>query len=249
VILEIKKRKEDFFEENGDLSLKNKIPFIKVPPGKFQMGSVNELPYALETPVHKAVISESLSVAVYPVTQEQYQEIMGHNPAKFRHGKNLPVANVNWFDAKKFCQKLSGETGQLLRLPTETEWEYFCRAGSETEFFFGDDKKELVDYAWFEYNSNERTAPVGLKKPNDWGIHDIVGNVWEWCEDVWQSDYTGFPSDGSANLKNIEKQHQRSTRGGSWAMDAFRCRSSYRSHDWTDTKTEKLGFRIVLEEK
>jgi len=230
------------------LKIKNeKISFVKIPAGKFQMGSVNELPFALETPVHKAVISESFFVSQYLITQEQYKAVMQINPAHFRHEQNLPVENVTWFEAKSFCQKLTESAGKLIRLPNETEWEYLCRADSTTEFFFGDDENNLTEYAWFELNGGEKTHPVGLKKPNNWGLFDIAGNVWEWCEDVWKSDYQDFPSDGSPNLKNIEKQHRRATRGASFAMNAFRCRSSYRSFDWNDTATEKLGFRVIME--
>lgn len=226
----------------------NRIDFVKIPSGKFQMGSVNELPFALETPVHEAVISKSFFVSKFPVTQEQYENLTGINPSNFHHEKNLPVENVAWFEAKSFCQKLTEVSGKLIRLPSETEWEYFCRAGSATEYFFGNHENELADYAWFELNSSEKTHPVGLKNPNNWGLFDIVGNVWEWCEDVWKSDYNNFPTDGSANTLNVEKQHRRACRGGSFAMNAFRCRSTYRSFDWYDTANEKLGFRIVLEE-
>ena len=218
-----------------------------IPSGKFEMGSQNELPFALETPVHEAVISNSLFVSKFLVTQEQFEIVMNENPSKFRYEKNLPVENITWFDAKTFCRKLSEISTKLIRLPSETEWEYFCRAGSTGDFFFGDDETLLSDYAWFELNSDGKTHPVGLKKPNNWGLFDVVGNVWEWCEDVWKSDYNDFPADGSANLKNSEKQPRRSTRGGSFAMNSFRCRSTYRSFDWNDNAVEKLGFRIVLE--
>lgn len=211
------------------------------------MGSQNELPFALETPVHEAVISKSFFVSKFLITQEQYEAVMSINPAHFRHENNLPVENVDWFAAKQFCQKLTKISQKKIRLPSETEWEYFCRAGSTSDYFFGDDEKLLADYAWFELNSDEKTHPVGLKKPNNWGLFDVVGNVWEWCEDVWKGNYTDFPADGSANYGNIEKQHRRTTRGGSFAMDSFRCRSTYRSFDWNDTAIEKLGFRIVME--
>lgn len=237
---------EEIFLEIGESS-KIGIPLIKIPPGKFQMGSPNGLPFAPEIPVHEVVISYFFFVSRFLITQEQYKTLMGVNPSNFRYEINLPVENVSWFDAKAFCQKLTEGTGKLFRLPTETEWEYICRAGSTTEYFFGDSEKDLSEYAWFEINSDEKTHPVGLKKTNHWGIYDIVGNVWEWCEDVWKSDYSDFPADGSANLRNIEKQHRRSTRGGSWAMNDFRCRSSYRSFDWNDNITGKLGFRVVME--
>ena len=232
-----------FLEING-----HRIELVKIPAGKFEMGSVNELPFALETPVHEAIISKTFFVSKFLITQEQYEAVTGENPAKFRYEKNLPIENITWFDAKEFCRKLSEITGKPLRLPSETEWEYFCRAGSTADYFFGEDGHLLSEYAWFEANSNEKTHPVGLKRPNNWGLFDIVGNVWEWCEDVWKGDYNDFPTDGSANFRNIEKQHRRSCRGGSFAINAFRCRSSYRSFDWNDTANEKLGFRIIMEE-
>lgn len=234
------------FLEIGE-STETKMRFAPVLPGEFQMGSAGGLPYAPETPVHKVSVAYSFFVSCFPVTQEQYAALTGENPSGFRHAANLPVENVSWTDAKNFCQKLTEITGRLVRLPTETEWEYVCRAGSGSEYFFGDDEKDLKEYAWFEDNANEKTHPVGLKKPNAWNVYDIVGNVWEWCEDVWQSDYTDYPADGSPNLKNIARQLRRAVRGGSWAMNAFRCRSSYRSFDWHDNQTEKLGFRVVME--
>jgi formylglycine-generating enzyme required for sulfatase activity len=133
-----------------------------------------------------------------------------------------------------------------VRLPTEAEWEYVCRAGTDTEFYFGDEPNALSEHAWFDLNSNECTHPVGLKQPNPWGLHDIVGNVWEWCEDVWHGDYSGAPLNGSAWMANQDKQERRSVRGAAWNMDGFRCRSSYRSYDWKDAATNRLGFRIVL---
>jgi formylglycine-generating enzyme required for sulfatase activity len=221
------------------------VDLVKIPAGEFQMGSISELPYALETPVHSASISYEFFIGAFTITQEQFAAIMGTNPAHFRHAENLPIENVSWFDARTFCQKISEKTGRRIRLPSETEWEYVTRAGTTTEYFFGDDSAKLPDYAWFEINSSEQTAPIGLKKPNPWGIYDIVGNVWEWCEDAWKSDYNDFSPDGSAFTN--EKQPRRAVRGGAWNMDAFRCRSSYRSFDWNDAANNRLGFRIVVE--
>lgn len=234
---------------SGEAGSKLSLPLAKIPPGKFHMGSRNGLPFAPEDPVHEVVISYAFSVGRFLVTQKQYAAVMGNNPSHFDNHRDQPVDTVTWFDARQFCEKLSAMTGRKARLPSEAEWEYSCRANSTTEYFFGDEAKELHDYAWFEDNSPDRTMPVGLKKPNLWGLYDMVGNVWEWCEDVWNSGYSGAPSDGSAWLKNEERQGRRCVRGGAWNMDAFRCRSSYRSFDWNDTATDRLGFRIVLSEE
>lgn len=212
------------------------------------MGSVNGLPFAPETPVHTVRLAYSFFIACFPITQGQYQLVCGNNPSQFSDAENLPVENVSWFDAKLFCEKLSTLTQSHFRLPSEAEWEYICRAGATTEYFFGDNAQDLGNYAWYDLNSNEQTAPVGLKAPNPWGIYDLVGNVWEWCEDVWHGDYQNAPTDGSSWMTNQETQLRRCVRGGAWNMDAFRCRSSYRSYDWNDTKTNRLGFRIVMSE-
>lgn len=221
--------------------------FVRIPPGDFLMGSENHLPFALEVPVHKAFIGKEFFVSRFPVTQEQFRAVEPRNPSVFRHAEKLPVENVNWFEARQFCRNLGELAGRSIRLPTETEWEYVCRAGSTTEFFFGDDETKLSDYAWFESNSREQTSPVGLKKPNAWGVFDMAGNVWEWCEDHWKGDYGDFPADGSAYIRGDDRQPRRAVRGGSWAMDAFRLRSSYRSFDWNDNRNGKLGFRIIWE--
>jgi formylglycine-generating enzyme required for sulfatase activity len=133
-----------------------------------------------------------------------------------------------------------------VRLPSEAEWEYACRAGTATEYFFGDCEADLGAYAWFCLNSDERPHPVGLKRPNSWGFYDMAGNVWEWCSDVWHSDYTGAPTDGSPRQDGGERQPRRCLRGGAWNFDAFRCRSAYRSRDWKHFATNHFVVRIAV---
>ena len=222
------------------------IPLVKIPPGQFSMGSPLGLPFAPEGPVHQADLSCSFMMGRFPVTQEQYITVMGKNPSEYTE-YIAPVETVSWDDAKLFCERLSAIIGYHTRLPTETEWEYACRAGTSTQYYFGDDAKMLSEYAWFELNSDERAHPVGLKRPNAWGLFDMVGNVWEWCEDVWHGDYTGAPEDGTAWMTNQEWQDRRVVRGAAWNMDAFRCRCSYRSYDHKGTATDQLGFRIVVD--
>src|SRR5207237_692720 len=129
--------------------------------------------------------------------QDQWLAVMGTNPAEFTGRAVLPVDSVSWEDCHKFCERLSGIADCLVRLPSEAEWEYACRAGTISDYFFGDDPKSLDEYAWFETNSGEHSQPVGMKKPNPWGLFDVIGNLWEWCQDVWHSDYTDAPLVGS----------------------------------------------------
>lgn len=223
------------------------LSVIQVPPGNFLMGSPNGLPFAPEEPVHEVMISSGFAMSKYPITQLQYQVVTGKTPAYFADQSGAPVETVNWAEAKRFCELLSARLQKTVRLSSEAEWEYVCRAGTVTEYFFGDEKMSLPEYAWFDLNSDERTQSVGLKKANPWGFCEMIGNVWEWCEDVWHETYVGAPADAAPWLSNQDKQNRRVVRGGSWNMDAFRCRSSYRSFDWQDAATSRLGFRIVIE--
>jgi len=217
-------------------------PFVKILPGSFVMGSDQGLP--IELPVHRVNIEKGFYLGARPVTQKLWQDVMGDNPSCFRTDDLLPVENITWHSACSFCSEFELLIGKTVRLPTEAEWEYSCRAGSTSEYYWGDESKFALDYAWFELNSMDSTQLVGLKKPNDWGLYDMAGNVWEWCLDSWVSDY----SEESQIRKSLNKSERRVIRGGAWDMDVFRCRSAYRSNEGELIATKKIGFRVLIEE-
>ena len=155
-----------------------------------------------------------------------------------------PVINVSWYDVRAYAAWLTEVTGKLFRLPTEAEWEYATRAGTTTEFSFGEDSGKLGDYAWYSDNSKFQTHSVGQKKPNPWGLYDMHGNVWEWVEDDWHDNYEGAPPDGSAWIDN-PRGTRRVMRGGSWYDDAHFCRSAVRNSNAPDYRYTVVGFRLA----
>jgi len=175
-----------------------------------------------------------------PVTQAQYQAIMGKNPSHFK-GPDNPVECVSYDDAAAFCEALSKRGQGKFRLPTEAEWEYACRAGSATRYCFGDSEEQLDEYAWYNKNSDGQSHPVGQKKPNAWGLYDMHGNVWEWCSD-WYGDYS---PEGQENPKGPPVGSHRVLRGGCWVNIPGRCRSAYRSDSTPDDRDNAVGFRVV----
>lgn len=219
----------------GDLC----IEMVDLPGGTFTMGS-NDGNYDDENPPHQVTVS-AFAIGKYEVTQAQWQKVMGNNPSRFK-GDNLPVENVSWEDAQAFCRKL----GNGYRLPTEAEWEYAARAGSTGKWSFGDDESKLGNYAWFSGNSSSQTHPVGQKKANRFGLFDMHGNVWEWCEDDWHPNYTGAPTDGRAwKQADISARGSRRVyRGGSWHNYAVHCRSGDRGRGLPGHRNDYLGFRL-----
>lgn len=222
------------------------MKFVLVPKGSFTMGENPPLSEGKsdEKPAHKVTITTPYYFGIHEVTQKQWQDIMGNNPS--RHvGENRPVDSVSWNDAQNFIEKLNAkEKHSRYRLPTEAEWEYAARAGSNTRYFFGNDASLLSRYAWITDNANGVTQPVGLKKPNALGIYDTSGNVREWTGDWYDDYYSHSPvNDPQGPVKGYGKAY----RGGSKDGNVFPTRSSYRWRETPDTKAQNLGFRIIME--
>ena len=227
---------------------------VWIKPGSFTMGSpgVEKDRASDESPQNHVTISHGFWMSKYETTQGEYQEIMGVNPSKFVGPANRPVEFVGWEDATNYCAKLTHRErvvgrlppGFAYRLPTEAEWEYACRAGTTTRFGYGDDPDyaHLGDHAWYDPNSDSQTHPVGLKKPNAWGLYDMHGNVWEWCLD-W---YGNNPGGSATDPKGPSAGLYRMFRGGCWNGYGRSCRSAFRYIFSPVTKRNNMGFRVVL---
>ena len=197
---------------------------------------------------HVVVLTKAFSIGVHEVTQAQFQRVMGSNPSEFK-GPQHPVEGVSWREAVEFCSKLSAlpaerAAGRVYRLPTEAEWEYACRAGTKTEYSFGDSDSKLGDYAWYGENSGSKTHAVGGKQPNAWGLHDMHGNVWEWCRD----SHAPYPSGNVTDPSGPASGAIHVIRGGGWSVTSEFCRSAYRSMFVPSFRVYYLGgFRVCLD--
>jgi formylglycine-generating enzyme required for sulfatase activity len=218
------------------------LELIKLPAGSFLMGSPDSDPDAsnYEKPQHRVNLN-SFAIGKYPVIQAQYEEVMSENPSYSKGNLNHPVDGVSWNNAQKFCEKLSIGTGKKYRLPSDAEWEYACRAGTKTTYFFGNNPEQLKDYAWF---AKGRTQAVGSKKPNQWGLYDMHGNVWEWCEDDWHSNYRRAPMNGIA-WKNYQSPFK--VIRGYWYGRDRDCRAAFRNFFYPDGSYYCYGFRVVMD--
>jgi formylglycine-generating enzyme required for sulfatase activity len=224
-------------------------PGTGVFPASFTMGSAGAAPDT-EKPARLVKLRQPFALARYEVTQELYQAIAGKNPSRWQGPRNS-VEMVSWDEAVAFCRKVTTELRQrklikeneVIRLPSEAEWEYACRAGTTTQYSFGDQVDDLTHYAWFTGNAKGNDPPVGKKKPNAWGLYDMHGYVWEWCQDSWHAGYQGAPEDARAWEDKDGKE--RVLRGGSWADRADRCRSAFRHHLAPEQRSEAIGFRCV----
>ncbi len=240
----------NFFTEN--LGNGMTLEMVEIPGGKFLMGSppAETDRVSSEGPQHTVTV-QPFFMGKYTVTQEQYQAVMGNNPSGFK-GSKRPVEKVSWDNATEFCAKLSQRTGKTYRLPSEAEWEYACRAGTTTPFYFGATiTTDLVNYHGnYPYGSapkgefRQQTTDVGIFPPNAFLLYDMHGNVWEWCQDTWHDNYNEAPADGTAWIN--ENDNQRLLRGGSWNNYAWFCRSAYRGRYPRVNWLVVVGFRVVV---
>jgi formylglycine-generating enzyme required for sulfatase activity len=222
------------------------MKFVLIPAGTFMMGGdkSNEKTLIGELPRHQVTISKPFYLGVYSVTQGQWEAVMGDNPSKFKREDN-PVETVSWDDAQEFILRLNEEEGHSrYRLPTEAEWEYAVRAGSTSSYYFGDDKSQLGDHAWYRDNSGETTHPVGEKIPNAWGLYDMIGNVEEWTGDFFGDNY--YENSPSEDPTGPLSGEGRVGRGCCWFDYPSSCRSAARRWDETNVRFEIIGFRLAL---
>ena len=266
-VIEQQKRQAQFFKEDlGDNVI---LEMVSIPGGKFLMGTEDEEIERLvekfnwngfrkEKPQHEVTV-QPFFMGKYPITQAQWKAIasltkinrdLQADPSNFQ-GYDRPVEAVSWEDAVEFCQRLSKATGKEYRLPTEAEWEYACRAGTTTPFYFGETiTGELANYRASNTYANEpqgeyrrQTTPVGNFPPNPFGLYDMHGQVWEWCEDDWHDNYQSLPMDGSAWLSRTSSK--KVIRGGSWVYSPHLCRSAYRGLSTRDVRSNSIGVRVV----
>lgn len=243
------------------------MKFMLVPPGEFDMGSTEEEikqvlkqskgpMYAWaagilssEAPKHRVRISKPFYLGRCEVTQSEYEHVTGNNPSKFKGDPTFPAETIKWEQAVAFCQKLSELPEEKTncahyRLPTEAEWEYACRAGTITTWYSGDDESRLKDIAWYRTNAEGKTHPVAQKTPNAWGLYDMHGNVWEWCQDWWAPDYYG--ASPLENPMGPKTGFDRIGRGASFDVGALACRASGRSAGVPGFRFDSRGFRGAM---
>jgi formylglycine-generating enzyme required for sulfatase activity len=222
------------------------MKFRKIPAGSFTMGDISGDGEADERPAHTVNITEDFYIGVYEVTQKQWYDVMGTDPSYFS-GDNNPVEMVSWNDTQDFIDALNTlENTTVYRLPTEAEWEYACRAGSSTKYYYGDAEGTLGDYAWHRGNSDSKTHPVGEKLPNAWGLYDMHGNVYEWCKDWYDSEYYQYCVDNGItdDPQGPSSSTSRVLRGGSWDLIAGLCRSADRLWYCLSVNYFFIGFRL-----
>jgi formylglycine-generating enzyme required for sulfatase activity len=219
---------------------------VFVEGGTFMMGATEEQvedAYKSEKPAHQVTL-DSFEIGKYEVTQAQWQAVMSHNPSHFKNHPEYPVEQVSWYDVQEFIQKLNSITGKTYRLPTEAEWEYAARGGNKSRGYkYAGTTNDLDAYAWYDGNSGDKSHPVGQKSPNELGIYDMSGNIWEWCQDYYDADY--YKSSPTKNPLNSKKSSYNVFRGGSWNINSQLCRVAYRSYLIPNFRSYIVGFRLV----
>ena len=220
------------------------MEFMLILPGEFKMGDESATFSERGLPIHTVTIEKAYYMGKYEVTQKQWREVMGSNPSYFK-GYELPVEKVSWKDVQEFVRRLNEmEDTDKYRLPSEAEWEYAARASTTTRYYFGDNESYMGDYAWYSGNSGHKTHPVGQKVPNSWGLYDMHGNVMEWVQDRWHSDYDGAPTDGSSWESGSSSS--RVMRGGSYGHFINYYGNNRGGMD-PRIRSFDTGFRLVLE--
>ncbi len=225
------------------------MKFVLIPAGSFMMGCNSDFENcgSGEAPRHSVTITMPFYIGKYEVTQEQWTKVMGSNPSKLK-GLSHPVEQVNWNDAQQLIKKLNAmENTNVYRLPTEAQWEYAARAGSDGKYCFGNDESKLGEYAWYEENSDKQTHPVGRKHPNAWGLYDMHGNVWEWVQDTYSENYySSSPKNDPQGPSSLLAG--RVLRGGSWfgtAGGTMRTAARFRLNAEDRYFGNFYGFRVV----
>ena len=221
------------------------IDMVRVEAGTFTMGATAEMKNTedSEKPTHRVTLTNDYYIGKYEVTQALWQAVMGDDPSYFK-GDNLPVEAVTWDDCQEFIGKLNRITGKTFRLPTEAEWEYAARGGNKSRGYQYSGSNNPSNVAWYDDNSGDKTHAVGTKQPNELGIYDMSGNVWEWCQD-W---YETYSSSSQVNPTGANSGSCRVVRGVSWYNNARDCRLSLRGSNTPDFRSSNLGLRLVLSE-
>ncbi len=221
-----------------------KQQMVTVQGGTFTMGCTEEQSSCDddEEPVRQVQVN-SFRISTYEVTQDLWEAVMGKNPSYFKNCPRCPVEEVSWDDTQAFLQKLNALTGERYRLPTEAEWEYTARGGQQSRGYQHAGSDDVDAVAWHRWNSGNKTHPVGQKQPNELGLYDMSGNLWEWGQDCWYDSYLGAPSDGSA--WKIGNCARRVVRGGSWDFGPWSLRSANRSGYDSGYRSSNVGFRIA----
>ena len=233
--------------------------FVALTPGKGDFPASFEMGCAPgtkdERPVHAVTLKHPFSAARYEVPQNLWQAVVGENPSRWKGARNS-VEMLSYDEAVEFCRKVTSllraakliEEGQVVRLPSEAEWEYAARAGTTTKYSFGDVPKDLKEHGWYTRNAAGNDPPVGAKKPNPWKLYDVHGYLWEWCADLWHDTYEGAPADGSAWTAGGDPK-RRVLRGGSWKDEAEKLTSSFRRAADAGLRDDAVGLRCVLSEE